>query len=111
MIKIPELKNKLILTAIYGSVLLLLWALEAPCFFLYYLGVPCPGCGMSHALWAILRFDFAEAFSCHPMIFSMPVLYGYFLIDFKSLKKKKIHIGILVAIAIGFLVNWIVGLC
>ena len=111
MFKITELKNKLILTAIYGVILLVFWAFGIPCFFLYFLGVRCPGCGMSHALFAILRLDFAEAFSCHPMIFSLPMLYGYFLIDFKSLKQKWLHIIILAVIGIGFLVNWLVRIC
>lgn len=32
-----------------------------------FLGVPCPGCGMTRATWALLRFDLAEAVSLHPL--------------------------------------------
>lgn len=111
MIKITELKNKLLLTVIYGCILLLFWALKLPCFFQYFFGIPCPGCGMSHAVFCILQLDFMQAFSCHPMVFSMPILYGYFIIDFRSLRRQRLHKGILAIIALGFLINWIVGLC
>ncbi len=35
----------------------------------YVTGIPCPGCGMSRAAFALLRLDFAEAFVAHPMVF------------------------------------------
>ncbi len=106
--KIKELKNKLILTIIYACVLLVLWGLRTPCLFQHFLGMACPGCGMSHAVFSALRLDFAKAFSSHPMFWSMPILYLYFLLDFSSLKNKVLHYIVLVAIAVGFLINWIV---
>ena len=32
----------------------------------HFTGVPCPGCGMSRAAFALLRLDFAEAWSWNP---------------------------------------------
>lgn len=35
------------------------------------LGLPCPGCGMTRALAALLRGDFAAAFAFHPWAFAL----------------------------------------
>ena len=44
------------------------------CPFRYFFGVACPGCGMTRALLSALRFDFAAAFSYHPLWpFLLPV--------------------------------------
>ena len=44
------------------------------CVFLYFLGIPCPGCGMTRALAAVLRGDAASAFSFHPLWWTLPLL-------------------------------------
>lgn len=31
------------------------------------LGVPCPGCGMTRATWALLHLDLSEALALHPL--------------------------------------------
>jgi hypothetical protein len=31
-----------------------------------FLGIPCPGCGLSRAFMSVLRLDFAAAFEFHP---------------------------------------------
>ena len=33
----------------------------------YFFGLSCPGCGMTRAVMAALRFDFVAAFSFHPL--------------------------------------------
>lgn len=38
------------------------------------LGVPCPGCGMTRAVLALLRLDFAGAASMHPLVFLLPAV-------------------------------------
>ena len=44
------------------------------CPFRYFFGVACPGCGMTRALLAVLRGDFAAAFGYHPLWpFLLPV--------------------------------------
>ncbi len=43
-----------------------------------FLGIPCPGCGVSRAYLACLRLDFREAFRLHPLFFTVAptVLYA-----------------------------------
>lgn len=37
-------------------------------------GIPCPGCGMTRACMAILRFDFIKAFQYNPLVFILPII-------------------------------------
>lgn len=37
------------------------------CPFRFFLGVPCPGCGMTRAFLSLLRLDFKMAFAYHPL--------------------------------------------
>lgn len=39
------------------------------CPFRYILGIPCPGCGMTRALYAMVRFRFADAWRYHPLVY------------------------------------------
>lgn len=61
----------------YGKILL--FAVIAAFYFTYgcpirfFTGVACPGCGMSRALLALLKFDFSLAFEMHPLVFLLPV--------------------------------------
>lgn len=110
MRKIKFLKNKLNITLIYFCCLAVFWFLKFPCVFNYIFGIPCPGCGMSHAFLSALRFDFIEAFSYHSMFWSMPILYLYFLFDGKLFNKKSLDLSILILIGVGFLINWIANL-
>lgn len=42
-----------------------------PCVFREVTGLKCPGCGISHMLVAILKFDFVAAFKHNCMLFVM----------------------------------------
>lgn len=44
------------------------------CVFRSVTGIPCPGCGMTRALTAAVRFDLAAAFSYHPLWWTLPLL-------------------------------------
>ena len=107
MRKVKELKNKLFLTFLYLAVLMVLWYFKVPCLFKHFLRVECIGCGMSRAVLSAIRLDFESAFSFHPMFWSLPILYLYFLYDGKVIGKKIIDISVLLGILIGFLINWI----
>ena len=51
----------------------------------HFTGVPCPGCGLSRALFALLRLDFAAAFRYNPMIYVLPPVALYVLFGKKPL--------------------------
>lgn len=38
-----------------------------------FTGLDCPGCGMTHALYALLHFQFAKAFRFNPFVFPLVV--------------------------------------
>jgi hypothetical protein len=65
--------------AAYGAVLLQAYRPVLPenganfCPFRRLTGIPCPGCGMGHALVFALRGDFAGSFRSHPL--GIPLLF------------------------------------
>ena len=73
------------------------------CVFLYFLGIPCPGCGMTRALRALLRLDFAAAFGYHPLIFAMPYVFCYLLLPMEG----PIHRRILAVIGVIGVIHWV----
>ena len=86
----------------YASALLFGWY----CPIKYLTGVPCPGCGLSRALAALLRLDFRTALRFHPMVFVLPpvVLYALFgkkpLLGSKNLERVLLWSVIVLDIAI-----------
>ena len=71
-------KENALITLVAGIIILILGYLGMPCIFLTIFGVPCPGCGMTHAFLALLSFRFRDAFSYNPCIFLLPLFYLYF---------------------------------
>jgi hypothetical protein len=108
--KIKELKNKLQLTFLYIGILIVLWCFKVPCLFKHFCEIECIGCGMTRAVLSALKFDFASAFAYHSMFWSIPILYIYFLYDGKVFGKKIIDLTVLITIAIGFVLNWVLKL-
>jgi Protein of unknown function (DUF2752) len=51
---------------VVGAALLWRWDVVA-CPFAELFGLPCPGCGLTRAAWALLRGDFRGALSLHPL--------------------------------------------
>lgn len=76
------------------------------CVFLEWFGVPCPGCGMTRALKALVRLDFVQAARYNVVIFFMPYVAAYVLFDFKH----KVHGVILKLIAAIAIINWLIKL-
>lgn len=106
MKKIKEIKNKLFLTFFYIIILIIFWCLKVPCLFKHIFGIECIGCGMTRAILSALKFNLKSAFMYHSMFWSIPILYIYFLFDGKVIGKKIIDTGILMAIFMGFALNW-----
>lgn len=67
------------LCAVGFAYYLLTWFTGCP--FRFFFGISCPGCGMSRALLAALRLDFAAAFSFHPLFFLLPLFLLCYYLD------------------------------
>ncbi len=101
---------KIAFLAAYAVLLLILSYFQVPCLFQATLGLPCPGCGMTRAIRSLLHFDFAAAFSFHPMVFSLPILFLYLLKDGGLFQKKQWDYVLLGFIGLGFVVHWVSSL-
>ncbi len=75
------------------------------CVFQFFLGIPCPGCGMTRAMFSALRLDFGGAFRYHPLFFCLPYVFIYILFDLKG----KVHKYILLGIGVLAIVNWLLN--
>lgn len=109
MRQIKYLKSKIAITLLYLVILSVLWHFNVGCIYQRLFGISCPGCGMTRAVISALKLDFAAAFSYHRMFWSVPVLYLYFLFDGKLFFKKSLDRAVLIFIAVGFLLNWILN--
>ena len=50
-----------------------------PCIFREITGYKCPGCGITHLIFALLKLDFHEAFISNPLVFIyLPFVILYF---------------------------------
>ena len=97
---------KLLIIFSYLGIIAVLYFLEVPCLFQHLFHIPCLGCGMTRALISAIQLDFVAAFRYHPMFWSLPFI-GLYLIANGNLFGKKMDRIILVAILVGFLINWI----
>ena len=79
----------IVLGALFAGAYLSASILGWGCPLQHFTGVPCPGCGMSRAVFALLRLDFAAAFRYHPMIFVLPPVLLYALFGKKPLLGSK----------------------
>ena len=78
-----------VLAALFAGAYLSASILGWGCPVQHFTGVPCPGCGMSRAAFALLRLDFAAAFRYHPMIFVLSPVVLYVLFGKKPLLRTK----------------------
>ena len=110
MKRIKHLKEKILIGLAIVSGIAIGRLLNISCIFLWATGYECLGCGMTRALLSALKFDFALAFQYHRMFWSLPILGLYVLFDGKLFKNKLLNIGILVAVFVGFVINWVLNL-
>ena len=80
--KISQNRKTIILFSVIG-----VFYLSFGCPFRLLSGISCPGCGMSRALFALLTFDFNQAFNMHPLVFLLPFAVLIFF-KRKSIPKK-----------------------
>ena len=70
---ISELKKHLLVFIIGFAYLLWVLATDIylPCPFRLVTGLKCPGCGITHMIIALSRFDLKNAFFANPLIFTL----------------------------------------
>ena len=94
------------LSAVVISDYLLTWFTGCPLRFFF--GISCPGCGMTRALLAALRLDFATAFSYHPLFFLLPFfLLSYYLEPYIDCSR---HYVLLISVVILFVLTYLIRL-
>lgn len=62
-----------------------------PCIFHELTGYKCPGCGITHLVFALFTLNFKEAFNSNPLVFIyMPFIIAYFVYyDYLYVYQKK----------------------
>ncbi len=90
---------------ILHGILMLIFIVAVIAFYLTYgcpirwlTGVSCPSCGMSRAVGAILKFDFALAFHFHPLVYLLPIVFLVYLF------RKHIPRKVMIVLCVGVLV-------
>ena len=69
-------RKRLIITLLIhlaAAALFALWLFLTGCPLHKLTGLPCPGCGMSRALFCLAKLDFAGAWYYHPLVFFLPL--------------------------------------
>ena len=106
MRSIKDIKGKLItaFTVILGCGIMYLLGIQCPIKELF--GIMCPGCGMTRALVSMLLLRPATAFQYHPMVWSLPILFLYYVYDGRLFGRRAIDTAIICLIGVGFLCVW-----
>lgn len=105
--RVQNLRLKLVITIVLLAYVAVRVILDMPCPILHFIGIPCPGCGMTRALLSVLKLELASAFDFHYMFWSLPLLYLFFLCDGRLFKNKYVNMAVLTAMGVGFVCNWI----
>ncbi len=64
----------------------------------FFTGVPCPGCGMTRAVIALLKFEPKAAYQYHPMIIIMPFIGLWCFVSSRLSKRMNYIITVMAAI-------------
>jgi len=89
--------DRLKLCAMIFGIYLFLSLLHIGCPIKAFTGISCPGCGMTRAVVAALRFHFKDAFYYHPLFLLTPLMFLLFLFDeFVPSKIKKVSWTIII---------------
>lgn len=96
----------IIFIAVSGIILLVFYH----CPFLFFFGIPCPGCGMTRALMAAARLDFKAAFYYHPLFFVVIIAAVYMLLKLtgRISISKKAENNLIKGICILFIIVYII---
>ena len=113
MHKIFKVKNpikKIIFTLIYLIIILFFYYNGGNCVYKRFLGINCPGCGLTTAYLRLFELDIIGAFKSNFMFWGIPILYLYCWFDGKLIGKKSFDLLVIMIILFGFLLKWIITL-
>jgi hypothetical protein len=108
------LKKARLAAAVFGG--LLIWAILSLftgtlCWIQAVIGLPCPGCGLTRATYALFTGQVAEALVWHPLVFVALMLFPYLGVRYTVFKQKPVRSAekyILLGICVLFIVVFIV---
>ncbi len=107
MRKIKHFKTKLVVLIAIIILAIVLTVSDTGCLIRRFIGIRCPGCGMTTAVVDVLHLRLAAAMNHHPMVWSLPILVLYFLYDGRLFGNRKFNTCVLCLILGGFLAVWI----
>lgn len=105
--KITNWKDKAFTTVLIVAAVGVMFAFGLSCPFRTWLHICCPGCGMTRAYYSLFTGKIGQAFTYHPMFWSVPIIYLSYLLDGKLFKQKWLNVSLSVLIYGGWLANWI----
>jgi cytochrome bd-type quinol oxidase subunit 2 len=68
-----------VVVILYELFFILVYPNEPNCLVKRIIGIPCPMCGMSRAVFSFIQFDFRSAFFYHPLVYLLPFIIILFL--------------------------------
>ena len=76
------------------------------------IGFPCPGCGMTRAMLALLRLDFIKAFEYNPFIFALPIVvvciaFKHVPLIQKIMNNKWVGLGFVLSVLLVYILRFI----
>ncbi len=75
----PRVRRILVATGIVGAGVTFFLLGPPFCPTALFLGIPCPGCGLTRATFALLRGDVGAALRFHPLVFVLTPLFAWAL--------------------------------
>ena len=102
-------ENKILIIPLFCVALIygIFFVTGVSCPIKFVTGISCPGCGMTRAIFHALKFDFAAAFSFHPLWFGViPALCAIFLL--KTVKKERAATAVISVCAAIMIVTYVV---
>jgi len=91
---------------LFKKIYLILIKLKPRCFFKRITGFDCPGCGGSHAVWALLNGHPIKSFLYHPAVMTAVLIAIYCTVTSIFKKKSTVHVGHVYAVLFVILIQW-----
>lgn len=111
MKRIRNSELKLCFIVLCAIILAAVCIFRPPCPIRLLTGVPCPGCGMTHAWLAALRLDLYGAFSENAAFWVIPFAFILFLCDGKVFRRKKLNAAFIMLLVFSAGVSYVLNLC